>query len=142
MAEATWRRQARYYLLAVVSKGHAAVRQRGAATWLAGMTAKHGNLRAALNWSLEQGEAETAQRLAGGLWFFWYLQGHLSEGRRWLERALALPGVVPAAVRATALQGVGALVGAQGDYPQGRGLWEGSLTLYREIGDTAQVARL
>ncbi|MFF0475553.1 ATP-binding protein [Streptomyces sp. NPDC004284] len=49
------------------------------------------NLRAALDLCLEvPGEAHLAQHLAGTLWFAWVGCGRLSEGRHWLERALAL----------------------------------------------------
>ncbi|MGN6698086.1 MAG: ATP-binding protein [Thermomicrobiales bacterium] len=141
LADVARRQHARYYLALVEMGGHAAVRRPGAATWLASMTAEHDNLRAALNLFLELREAEAAQRLAGGLWFFWYLQGHIIEGRRWLESALALPGPVPAGVRATALAGAGCLAGTQGDYTRGLSCLTEGLALYREVGDTEQVAR-
>ncbi|ROQ31167.1 putative ATPase [Streptomyces sp. PanSC19] len=49
------------------------------------------NLRAALDVCLELPEdAHLAQHLAGTLWFAWVGCGRLSEGRHWLERALAL----------------------------------------------------
>ncbi|MBT2441418.1 AAA family ATPase [Streptomyces sp. ISL-36] len=49
------------------------------------------NLRAALELCLEQpDEAHLAQHLAGTLWFYWAGCGRLSEGRHWLDRALAL----------------------------------------------------
>ncbi|MCL3996702.1 ATP-binding protein [Streptomyces lavenduligriseus] len=47
------------------------------------------NLRAALECCLaEPDEAHLGQHLAGSLWFCWVGCGRLSEGRRWLERAL------------------------------------------------------
>ncbi|MFG2880974.1 ATP-binding protein [Streptomyces sp. NPDC048297] len=49
------------------------------------------NLRAALEFSLaEPGETHLGQYLAGSLWFCWVGCGRLSEGRRWLERSVAL----------------------------------------------------
>ncbi|OII60043.1 regulator [Streptomyces sp. CC53] len=49
------------------------------------------NLRAALELCLEApGEAHLAQHLAGTLWFYWVGCGRLSEGRHWLDRAVAL----------------------------------------------------
>src|SRR3712207_7883852 len=34
----------------------------------------------------------TALRMTGALWRFWDTRGHLHEGQRWLESALALSG--------------------------------------------------
>ncbi|MEV5340827.1 AAA family ATPase [Streptomyces sp. NPDC052676] len=49
------------------------------------------NLRGALEYCLtEPDEAHLGQYLAGSLWFCWVGCGRLSEGRHWLERALAL----------------------------------------------------
>ena len=38
-------------------------------------------------------EAEMGLRLTGILWWFWKLRGYWTEGREWLARVLALPGV-------------------------------------------------
>jgi tetratricopeptide (TPR) repeat protein len=43
------------------------------------------------------------------------MRGHNSEGRRWLEEALAIEGRVSPEVRAMALAGVGELATSQGD---------------------------
>jgi tetratricopeptide (TPR) repeat protein len=49
------------------------------------------NLRSALEYCLsEPDEAHLGQYLAGSLWFHWVGCGRLSEGRRWLEQAVAL----------------------------------------------------
>ncbi|MFE6177651.1 ATP-binding protein [Streptomyces sp. NPDC056464] len=49
------------------------------------------NLRCALEYCLgEPDEAHLGQYLAGSLWFHWVGCGRLSEGRHWLEQAVAL----------------------------------------------------
>ena len=53
------------------------------------LEAEHDNLRAAIGWSLEQQEAETAAQIGAAISRFWLLRGYMSEGRRWLERALS-----------------------------------------------------
>jgi predicted ATPase/DNA-binding CsgD family transcriptional regulator len=59
-------------------------------TWLAQLAEDHDNLRAALAFSLaEAGRERTALDLAGTLWPQWLMNGYLSEGRQWLDRALA-----------------------------------------------------
>jgi non-specific serine/threonine protein kinase len=60
-------------------------------------------MRAAFAWSLERNDAVTALRLATALGSFWLVRGTISEGRTWLERALALTEAGPSALRARAL---------------------------------------
>ena len=45
--------------------------------------------RAALRWAIDHGAAETAARLAGSLWRYWYLRGSATEGRAWPADPLA-----------------------------------------------------
>jgi len=77
------------------------------ATLLDQLEREHDNLRAALQWSLERGEAEhrmeMALRFGGVLRRFWLVHGHLNEGRIFLERALAQSEGTTASVRAKAL---------------------------------------
>ncbi|MFC8079286.1 ATP-binding protein [Streptomyces sp. NPDC057307] len=48
------------------------------------------NLRAAIELCLEtEGEVHLGRHLAGTLWFYWAGCGRLTEGRHWLDRALA-----------------------------------------------------
>ena len=48
--------------------------------WFAILEREHANLRAALAWGLEVGDANLAQRTAAALWWFWIGRRHVSEG--------------------------------------------------------------
>ena len=88
------------------------------AAWLERIDVEHDNLRAALGWLMRTGAAERTLRLASALWWFWWVRGHLSEGRAWLEQALTASDDAPDEMRARALYGAGSLAEAQGDYEQ------------------------
>jgi len=84
--------------------------------WVERLEEEHDNIRAALSWSLGQGEeAELALRVGAALGEFWNLRGYYGEGRRWLEEALANSSPAPTAARARALQRVSWLAFMQGD---------------------------
>jgi non-specific serine/threonine protein kinase len=57
-------------------------------TWLARLDAEHGNLRLALAWCRDH-DAAAGLRLAGALAPFCFARSYLTEGRRWLNDALA-----------------------------------------------------
>ncbi len=117
------------------------------AAWLERLEREHDNLRAALQWSLEQAANEEASqstgdgremalRLGGALWGFWWVHGHWSEGRNFLERALAVSeGIEASSIGAKALFAAAHLAFVQSDYKRAEALSEGSLALYREVGD-------
>jgi predicted ATPase/DNA-binding SARP family transcriptional activator len=109
--------------------------------WLDRLESEVDNLRAALAWSEEHDSGEIGLRLAGHLFWFWDLRGYISEGRRWLERALqrASPAARTAA-RAKALYGTGALALWQGDHATARALQEESVAIWREVGDRRGLA--
>ena len=108
--------------------------------WLERLEREHDNLRVALSWSLERGETELGLRFGGTLGGFWGMIGHLQEGRRWLEAALVNRRVAPVGVRAKAVSGAGRIAWEQGDYEQAQALSEEGLELFRELGDTPNVA--
>ena len=103
--------------------------------WLDRLEREHENLRAALFWLIERGDRETALRLGGALWRFWWMHGHLSEGRGFLEGMLPASNVVAASIRAKALVGAGVLTGAQGYYVRAETLCAEGLRLFRELED-------
>ena len=97
------------------------------------------NLRAALDWSLSHEKAGPGLHLACNLGQLWYRRGHYTEGRRWLQAALAHLSE-PSPVRAHALLWAGILARLQGDMIAARPLCDESLALFRASDDTAGAA--
>ena len=95
---------------------------------------EHDNLRAALAWSLTRGEAETAQRLTAELVRFWLVLGYVTEGRDWLDRALALPGRSSPVTRVEALWGGASLAVFQNDLARATALAAEAMALAQESG--------
>ena len=141
--EATQRAHAVYYL-ALAEEAEQEIEGPQQVRWLQRLEREHDNLRAALRWSMEQGEAghgmEKALRLGGALRGLWLVHGHWSEGRTFLERALAGSEGVMASVRAKALEAAAILAQGQDDSDRAAALCEESLALYRGLGDIAGIA--
>ena len=105
---------------------------------------EHNNLRAAMQWSLEQDEnghrEEIALRLGGALRWFWLVRGYFSEGRNFLARALAVSEGIAPSVQAKAFDAAARLAGIQGDNDQKELLCKKSLALYQQPGDKLGMA--
>jgi Tfp pilus assembly protein PilF len=110
--------------------------------WLERLEAEHDNMRAALIWALERKEVEVALRLGGALGWFWSMRGYHSEGRRWLEAALAMEGRGSPEVRAMALAGAGELAYEQGDLDRAEEAYEEGHELLAHEGREASEAKL
>jgi DNA-binding SARP family transcriptional activator len=114
--------------------------------WLARLEAEQDNLRAALSWVRTSRALEQGLRLASALWFFWLMRSQLSEGRGWLAELLASdagsPQAYPAPLRARALYCAAALAFRQGDYQHAERMAAESLSIQRELGDSARAATL
>jgi predicted ATPase len=111
------------------------------ARWMANLGAEHDNLRAALAWARDVGDAESWLRLAWALWRFWELGYHLREGRAWLEAALAADTGASPQLRARALNGVANLTYMQGDLEPAIAQLNQALALFRQAGDRLGTAR-
>jgi predicted ATPase/Tfp pilus assembly protein PilF len=130
------------YFITLAEAAHPQLRGANQLEWLDRLEVEHDNMRAALTWTLERKEAELALRLGGALWWFWWMRGHLSEGRRWLEEALAVEGRGSPEARAMALAGVGNLAFEQGDLDRAQEAFKGGLALLAHEGRDASEARL
>jgi predicted ATPase/class 3 adenylate cyclase len=134
------RRHAEHFLdLALEAEPHLTAEDQG--EWLDRCEREHANVRAALRWAIEAGEAERVEASAGALWRFWQQRGHLAEARRWFEEILAIPsGQARTAARAKALLGAGGIAWWQVDRQAAGAFYEEAVTIERELGDPARIA--
>ena len=101
--------------------------------WLERLERENDNLRAAIGWTLEAGEAETAARFGWALYSFWWVRGYHREGRRWIEATLESPLLLTLRARALAVAAIMAY--AQGDYTTAEERWEEAFRLSRSEED-------
>src|SRR5262245_54122968 len=135
------RRRHAAYFLGLAEEAELKLRTAEQDRWMARLESEHDNLRAVLAWSqTEAGEAQTGLRLAGALGWFWYVHGHHTEGRRWLDALLAAGSGAAGTVRAKALAAAGQLVQRQAEYGRATAMIEEALALYRAAEDTSGVA--
>jgi predicted ATPase/DNA-binding CsgD family transcriptional regulator len=134
------RRRHAVFFLALAEEAEPELMGPNQRAWLGRLETEHDNLRAALSWSLANGESDLGLPLSGALGQFWSLRAHYDEGRRWLEAALAQGDTPSASARAKALFQAGDIAREQGDYERSVTFGEESLALYRRLGDKANSA--
>jgi non-specific serine/threonine protein kinase len=86
------------------------------------------NIRAAMSWSVDSRQTETALRLATDLYPLWNYHGHLAEGRSWLDRILDQGGTLPT-TRIDGLLAASGIAALQGDYELAKRLVQNGLEL-------------
>jgi tetratricopeptide (TPR) repeat protein len=142
------------YALALAEQAAPHVQGAAQARWLRRLETEHDNLRAALRWLGDVGEAERGLRVGNALLWFWFNRGHWREGRAWLERFLEAaddrprgdaPGTTDGAVgdagaqplrqRARALFGAGWLAAWPGDHAVARERYEACFAEAARAGD-------
>ncbi|HET8847132.1 MAG TPA: tetratricopeptide repeat protein [Ktedonobacteraceae bacterium] len=108
--------------------------------WFDRLAQEQENLRAALNWFIQQGAREQALRLACSLTPFWIKCAQIGEGRVWLEQALALCDEATEALQARALKDLALLFHLHGEFVQAEKLFQESLLLFQKSGDVQGIA--
>jgi predicted ATPase len=115
--------------------------------WLTRLEADHDNLRTALRWSLDRGEAELGLRLGSALWLFWDTRGYFREGREWLDDLLALGQAAPAPMTpmarralANVLDGAARMRGRHSEFSQAIEFQRRGLAVWRELRDKRGIA--
>ncbi len=136
---------ASYYLtLAEEMDTHPFTTGEGEERWFEQGEQEHDNVRAALEWSVEQGEdrqrREIAWRFVAALQWFWVNNGYIPEGQQFVERVLSRDEGIAPSIRAKALHGAGWLALWQGEYERAERLCRESLHLYRELHDQRGMA--
>lgn len=97
---------------------------------------EYANLRAALQWCIEAGEARVGLDIAWGLQFVWKSHGPFGEGVHWISRLLALPnGGEPTPARAVALITAGRLETLRGNRTEAWAFFADGVPLARRITD-------
>ncbi len=134
-ADRVGHRHSQYYL-SLAETAEPNLRGPNQAAWLDRLDEDLANLRVVVNRLLEARDATGAVRLTGALGWFWFVRGHLPEGRTWIERALAgekardLEGEQPTLV-ARARLAAGRLALFQGALPAARAHLERGAALCR-----------
>jgi predicted ATPase/class 3 adenylate cyclase len=131
------RRRHAEWFLALAERADVEARTGDQAAWFDLLDADNANLRAAIDWAQETGDAELRLRLATALWGFWATRGHIAEGTSVLEEALRRAEARPA----RALLGLCTLRLLRG---QGEGLADDIAELLRacqELGNEYSLAQ-
>jgi predicted ATPase len=144
------------FFLALAEHPDPLLRRRDQRVWYLRLERELDNLRAALQWLLEQdaldttAECEASLRLAGALGWFWSARGYHAEGLRWVEQALAHDRTAEIALEANptamaahmrALIGTGEFLAYQGNFELARSVLGEALALARRREDRASIAQ-
>lgn len=128
-----------YVALAEVAAQHMPGRDQ--VPWLDRLAVDYDNIRGAMTWAIETGEAEIAHRLLAAIWRFWQFRGYVAEGRERAAQVLAMPGAeAPTAWRMRALDAAGGLAWWGGDVPGADLLYQSQVELARQLGDEQGLA--
>ncbi len=117
------------------------LRAREQATALARLRAEHDNLRAALEFLGTGADRVGEARLAGTLWYFWYVAGYLEEGKQQLTAALARAAHAPPDMRAPLHDGLSTIEVVSGDPDEALRHAVESLRIRRSIDDPPGLLR-
>ena len=103
---------------------------------------EHPNIRAALTFAVESGDAELGNRIVASTWKFWTVHSHNKEGRRWMEQVLSMPGATTPAYRLEGLYAVASFALSDDDIETASKFGEEGLALSRSAGIEALESRM
>jgi predicted ATPase/DNA-binding XRE family transcriptional regulator len=98
------------------------------------------NIRHALKWLQDEGDADLAQRLVNAMARFWIDLGHIGEGRSHAEAVVAMNGPSPPEVRSEALYWAAGFANLQNDVTRATGLANAAMDLAAVDGNRWGIA--
>jgi len=114
--------------------------------WAARLASAVDDLRAMLQWALDNGEIDLGLEVGGALWRWWLASGRLSAGRAWLGKFLTAAGERPART-AEESQRIGRALGAaavlaaeSGDYAEAVRLARQAMDIFEPLGPGEDLA--
>jgi predicted ATPase/DNA-binding CsgD family transcriptional regulator len=130
------------YFLALAEQAEAKQNTIEREAWLDRLEVEQGNLHTALEWAVEQGDAEIALGLCASMLPFWQFRFHATVGREWVRRALALGKDVSAPVMRKALFCAGTLAYMEGERAEAEARFADELLRYQEADDPEMTGRV
>ncbi len=134
------RRRHAEYFLKIAERAALELTGSGQAAWERRLEAEIHNLRAAFAWAECSSNATIGLRLAAALWRFWVGRAFVSEGQRFLERALRQSDDGDPRLRAKVLEGLCFLERMQGRAEEAKELGEQSVAIWRTTGGGSGLA--
>ena len=137
----TRQKHAQHYL-GVAEQVEPELRKANQVAWLGQLVMEHENLTSALRWYQKNGNGNDGLRMVNALAWYWHKRGLYSEGWRWCESFLDMPGNrVDESIRIkTLFSSSWVLFGASGDMNGVRKLLEECVALAQKAGDTDYLA--
>ncbi len=97
------------YFVGFAEDGRNGLRGEDQQHWMARLRAEHDNVRAAIDWCLDNHEDSLALRITAPMGWFWWLRGHWPEALRWFWKVYrATPDADPV-LRARLVYGVASM---------------------------------
>jgi non-specific serine/threonine protein kinase len=108
----------------------------GRAAALLMLEGEQDNLRAAMRWCVEEGDAETGFALSRAHWNLWVVRGLFTEGSAWLAQLIALPAATQLpTMRAIAQSETATLALRQASYVDALDMYREAMPILRRTND-------
>lgn len=128
-----------HYFLSLAVEGERGLQGSNQVTWIQRLNADNNNLRAAFAWSLSaEGDAELGLQAGAALWWFWWTNGQVGEGRQWLQnliRRAEHEGLAGTSAYGRALLGAGILAFFAGEFEAAMPQFEKARDLGEQLND-------